>query len=346
VTEGDAGESQISFTVRRAGGLNQSASVEWVLNTTGSADLADFKDGQPLGGTVTFAQGVSAVTITLTVKGDTVYEPNEAFNIRLANPAGNIALVDDRGVGTILNDDPVVARIFEIQGEAHRSPLEGQPVITSGIVTAVASNGFYLQDPTGDGNVRTSDALFVFTGSAPTAKLGDAVEVRGKVSEFLPGNAATNLTTTQIEAAGVTVQSSGNALPAAVLIGEGGLTPPNRIIEDDNFTSFDPATDGLDFYESLEGMRVTVDAPWWCPTPTATARPMCWPRAAPARPATIRAAASSSLTGDYNPERIQIDANSLFRTTSPITVRVTGSATSPASSPMASAATSCWSRKR
>ena len=54
------------------------------------------------------------------------------------------------------------------------SEFNGQPVITTGIVTAIAANGFYLQDPTGDGNVRTSDGLFVFTGAAPTVAVGDA----------------------------------------------------------------------------------------------------------------------------------------------------------------------------
>ena len=312
VVEGDSGESLISFTVRRAGGLGQTASVDWLLNTTGSADTADFKAGQPLGGTVSFAPGVSAVTVTLTVTGDTVYEPNETFNLLLANPAGNIAIVDGTGVGTILNDDPVALRIFEIQGEAHRSPFEGQPVITGGIVTAVASNGFYLQDAAGDGNARTSDALFVFTGATPTAKIGDAVEVRGRVSEFLPGNTATNLTTTQVEATAVSVQSSGNALPAAALIGEGGLTPPTAIIEDDGFTSFDPTTDGLDFYESVEGMRVTVVAPVVVANTNGNGETYVLASGGAGATGFNDRGGVVISEGDYNPERIQLDANSLF----------------------------------
>jgi hypothetical protein len=312
VVEGDAGDQTISFVVRRAGGLAQSASVEWFLNTNGSADTADFKAGQPLSGTVSFAPGVSAVAVTLTVSGDTIAEPSETFNVRLANPAGNIAIVDDVAVGTILNDDPIAARIFEIQGEAHRSPLEGQPVITAGIVTVVAANGFYLQDASGDGNARTSDALFVFTGSAPTAAVGDAVQVRGKVSEFLPGNSASNLTVTQVEASAVTVQSSGNALPTAALIGEGGLTPPTKVIEDDGFTSFDPATDGLDFYESLEGMRVTVDAPVVVANTNGNGE--TWVLASGGAGATGFNPRGGVVIseGDFNPERIQLDASSLF----------------------------------
>lgn len=167
--------------------------------------------------------------------------------------------------------DPTAAAIYEIQGAGHISPLVGQLVITTGIVTAVDDNGFYLQDPTGDNDSDTSDGIFVFTGSAPTVAVGDAVEVTGDVEEF---GFSDRLTVTQIDANNVTVTSSGNALPDAIIIGAGGLTPPTEvIISADEVTSpidlsdpvdaaanpFDPAEDGIDFYEALEGMRVTVE---------------------------------------------------------------------------------------
>ncbi|MGD1921701.1 MAG: lamin tail domain-containing protein [Pleurocapsa sp.] len=47
------------------------------------------------------------------------------------------------------NDD--ITPIYDIQGAALVSPLSGS-LSTTGIVTAVDSNGFYLQDPTGDNN--------------------------------------------------------------------------------------------------------------------------------------------------------------------------------------------------
>jgi hypothetical protein len=56
----------------------------------------------------------------------------------------------------------------------------------------------------------------------------------------------------------ITVLSTGNALPAAVAIGLGGRTAPTQVIDDDAFAVFDPAQDGSDFYESLEGMPVDV----------------------------------------------------------------------------------------
>ena len=118
-------------------------------------------------------------------------------------------------------------------------------------MTAVDSNGFYLQDPDGDDDDATSDAIFVFTGASPAVAVGDAVVITGTVSEFFPGGPETgNQPTTQISASNsdIEVASSGNALPNAVLIGgaDGREVPGNTL------------QDGIDFFESLEGMRVTA----------------------------------------------------------------------------------------
>ncbi|MGA9581018.1 MAG: cadherin domain-containing protein [Allosphingosinicella sp.] len=307
VVEGDGGTQMLVFTVTRAGGLGQSAGVDWFLGLTGSADLLDLGAGQPLSGHVDFGVGVSSVQISVAISGDIVAEGNETLEILLANPTGNIAIVDGSATGTILNDDPIDLRIHQIQGEGHSTAYAGQPVTTSGIVTGVVGNGFYLQDPTGDGNFRTSDAIFVFTGSAPAVAVGDSVSVRGTPEEFVPGDNSLSITELVTTNADVTIQSSGNALPAAVLIGTGGRTPPTEAIEDDGFTSYDPDTDGLDFYESMEGMRVTVDSPVAVSNTTNFGE--TWVLASGGAGATgFNGTGIVVSEGDFNPERIQIDA--------------------------------------
>ncbi|MGF1476530.1 MAG: hypothetical protein ACFB6S_13295 [Geminicoccaceae bacterium] len=72
--------------------------------------------------------------------------------------------------------------IAEIQGAAQRSPLVGQDVTFTGIVTVVRDNGFWAQDPIGDGDDATSEGIFVFTDSGPTVVTGDEIEVTGTVS--------------------------------------------------------------------------------------------------------------------------------------------------------------------
>ena len=149
--------------------------------------------------------------------------------------------------------------ISEIQGAAHISPLNGESVTTTGIVTAVDFDGFYLQDATGDGNNATSEAIFVSSPLTLTVAVGDSLELTGTVSEFFPGGESSgNLSTTQINSEDITVISSDNPLPAATIIGSGGRVPPNKNIDDDDFGSFDSDTDGIDFFESLEGMLVTA----------------------------------------------------------------------------------------
>lgn len=73
-----------------------------------------------------------------------------------------------------------------IQGTGARSPLEGRWVLTSGVVTLLHSQGFFLQDPVGDGNPLSSDGIFVFTGSAPVVAIGQHLQLRGLVVEFQP----------------------------------------------------------------------------------------------------------------------------------------------------------------
>jgi predicted extracellular nuclease len=163
---------------------------------------------------------------------------------------------------------PTPVRIHDIQGAAHISPLKGQPVSgVPGIVTAVKSNGFYLQDPNPDADDATSEGIFVFTNSAPAVSVGDGVAVNGTVSEFRVGGSggAGNLTQTEITGPTVALVSHANPLPAPVVIGTGGRVAPSPVIEDDATgdveTSgvFDPASDAIDFYESLEGMRVQIN---------------------------------------------------------------------------------------
>ncbi len=156
------------------------------------------------------------------------------------------------------------------QGTEHRSPFEGEAVSNvPGVVSQHTGNGFWMQDPTPDDDIATSEGIFVFTRSAPAAALtrGTAVTVSGTVSEFRPGgDSNANLSITQIAASSVETGPE-DRVPAATVVGPDRRTPPNRIIEDDSSgdveldNTFDPAVDGIDFWESMEGMRVRVQAP-------------------------------------------------------------------------------------
>lgn len=83
--------------------------------------------------------------------------------------------------------------IAEVQGSGPVSPLDGSVVTVEGVVSAAfleahQLGGFFLQDPVGDGDASTSEALFVTLpddGPLATAPVtvGDRLRVTGQVRE-------------------------------------------------------------------------------------------------------------------------------------------------------------------
>ncbi len=73
-------------------------------------------------------------------------------------------------------------RIYELPCNRHQTtkPSANEPlqVRLSGVVTAIAGDGFFVQDKTGDGNADTRDAIFVATDTA-NIRLGDALTLTG-----------------------------------------------------------------------------------------------------------------------------------------------------------------------
>ena len=94
------------------------------------------------------------------------------------------------GGGPVEPPTPTLTPIPAIQGSGAESPLVGQQITTSGVVTKLNNNGYYLQDPLGDGDDTTSDGIFVFTGGAPTVQVGDLIRLSATVSEFKTGTGA------------------------------------------------------------------------------------------------------------------------------------------------------------
>ena len=111
-------------------------------------------------------------------------------------------------------------QVYEVQGSAAASPLNGQSVTIDGIVTGDfqdndadnTSNlgGFYVQSESPDSDPATSDGVFVYDGNNPAVdvSIGDAVEVDGTVTEHFGE--------TQITATAVRVTGTGTVQPVDV----------------------------------------------------------------------------------------------------------------------------------
>ncbi len=304
----EAGTDAGTFRITRTGSTANALTVNYTVATgAGQAIGADYTP--TLTGSVAIAAGQAFADITITPVNDLLIEGSETVTINLTDTA-NYDLGATATATVTIADNDFSTKISAIQGASQTSPLVGQVVIAvPGIVTAVDSNGFYLQDPNPDANIATSEGIFVFTNTAPTVKVGDSITVTGTVSEFTPGGAATgNLSTTQIGGTlTISVLSSNNALPAATIIGAGGRVPPSQIIDNDGLTSFDATTDGIDFFESLEGMRVTAkNLQAVSATNSFGEIYAVVDNGASATGLSSRGTINISPT-DFNPERIQID---------------------------------------
>ena len=139
-------------------------------------------------------------------------------------------------------------RIGYIQGAGTISPMEGQLVTVSGIVTGDFQEsdaderrnlgGFYMQDGTPDTSPQTSDGIFVFDGNDPATDIdvGDVVEVQGTVVEHFGE--------TQINANSVRVTGTGALTPFTINLPING-------------TTMNSDGDLVADLEHLEGMLVT-----------------------------------------------------------------------------------------
>ncbi len=106
VAEGNSGTTIATFIVTKTGATELPASVQ-VQTANGTAGAGtDYIALSPT--TLNFAAGDTTRTVSVTINGDTLVEADETFFVNLTN-ASNATIADNQGVGTILNDDGVLA---------------------------------------------------------------------------------------------------------------------------------------------------------------------------------------------------------------------------------------------
>lgn len=160
----------------------------------------------------------------------------------------------------------VVPNVGTIQGESQTSPYEDKEVqVSNVVVTKTDRYGFYVQDLTPDGNSRTSDALYVV--SKEKVDVGDKLSLEGRVKEGYMEELSVrqgqtfnkpsgSLTVTMLVASKVTKEGKAD-LPAPVDI---VANMPQDTVDND-INNYQPQSEALDYWESLEGMLTTVKSP-------------------------------------------------------------------------------------
>ena len=126
-------------------------------------------------------------------------------------------------------------QITDIQGRGDVSPLNGERVAFSAIVTGDFQDndadtngdlgGFYVQQAVPDDDAATSEGIFVFDGSDPVTDVavGDRVDIEGTVNEHF-GETQISATRVAISGSG-TIRATDIDLPAAGVVTNGDGDP-------------------------------------------------------------------------------------------------------------------------
>lgn len=294
-------------TTAMAAGAGKVALRRTTVAAAGACPSADIADLVGYGTTANCFEGaatapaLSNTTAAIRKRGGCFDSNNNDVDFSVGSPAPRNSASPTRDCM------PVEATISAIQGTGSASPLAGQDVVTTGIVTARKSNGFFLQTPVGqdDGDALTSEGIFVFTGATPTVAPGDALSVLGTVGEFF--------TLTQLESSlpgDVTVTSTGNAIPSPVTLTQAILDPAGAVAQLERYegmrmfaaslTSVAPTDEFGEIATVLTGVPRPLREPGISvldpvpPDPSSGAPDCCIPRF------------------DENPERIFIDSEGLL----------------------------------
>ncbi len=130
--EGNSGTTPYVFNVTLSNPSSQTVTVQYAT-ADNSATTAD-NDYVSASGTVTFPPLSTSQPVTVMANGDNKNEPDESFFVNLSTPA-NATILDNQGLGTIQNDDPVPA--ISISDVSH---LEGNSGTTPYVFNVTLSN--------------------------------------------------------------------------------------------------------------------------------------------------------------------------------------------------------------
>ncbi|MBI3654219.1 MAG: HYR domain-containing protein [Acidobacteria bacterium] len=316
LNEGNAGTTTFTFTVS----LSSSAPAGGVTFDIATADStatqpSDYTQKTLTGQTI--PAGSSTYTLDVLVNGDTNVEPNETFFVNVTNVT-NAVVVDGQGQGTIVNDDVATTPIHDIQGSGSTSPLLGQVVTTTGIVTALRTSSYFIQTPDAniDADPNTSEGILVFTAPG-TLTLGALVQVTGTVAEFRSSSANINsATSTELTSATASVLSTGNPLPTPITLTTADTSPMGSLEQLEKFEDMRVHINSLTVIAPTSGNKSEANATAtsngvFFGVITGIARPFREPgiEAPKALPTGSSVTIPPVPRFDANPERIRIDSD-------------------------------------
>ncbi|MEZ5892443.1 MAG: Calx-beta domain-containing protein [Parvularculaceae bacterium] len=128
----------LSFTVTKSGATALSHAVNYA---TADDTAASSDDYTATSGTVTFAAGETAKSVSVTTVNDNVYENSETVLVNLSGATSGATITQAQGVGTITNND--AAPTFTINNAANEEGLGITFTITKSGATALSHQVSY-----------------------------------------------------------------------------------------------------------------------------------------------------------------------------------------------------------
>jgi hypothetical protein len=215
VAEGNTGTRNATFTVTQSAVAGRDVTVHYATSDNSARAPGDYT---PVSGTLTIPAGATSRTVTVPVRGDTIDENTETYNLNLSSASG-ASIADSRGVGTIRDDDPApgmtvadarvregnrgltrmffVVRLSQVSGKTitvryateRRSAIAGSDYQgTTGTLTipAGAATGVISVNIIGDTRPEADENFNLRLSSARNASLRDSLAVGTIVNDDIP----------------------------------------------------------------------------------------------------------------------------------------------------------------
>ncbi|NHO31764.1 Hint domain-containing protein [Acetobacter fallax] len=276
VTDGDKGDITYNASVVLSGALAAGASRISATATTGSSNwVADDPalsglpgySSTPASGTVLLTPGAANDTSSAGGGSDTGSGDDTGGSSGSGGSTGSGGDTGSGDTGTVKD-----VTIQQINGTGYYSTLAGSTVMTTGVVTAVDTNGsigFWIQEADKDESTVGSSGIFVYAGTGATLPtVGTTVSVTGKVTNYSGTSWSNALALPELNLVSYTATGASYTEVAPILIGKGGLTVPaasyltdiqSAINLNTSTASLQPDTNALDFYKNLVGQLITIN---------------------------------------------------------------------------------------
>jgi ELWxxDGT repeat protein len=170
VTEGNTGTRSATFSVSLSAMSGETVMVNY---TTANSTATAGSDYVAELGTLILAPSETSKTLSVLLNGDRLAEPNETFVVNLSS-ATNAAIADGQGVGTILDDEPLISisDVTKHEGNGKKTTL----LVFTVTLSAAYDQPVTMSFQTASGTATTSDSDYVAKSGTLTFAAGETTK--------------------------------------------------------------------------------------------------------------------------------------------------------------------------